>query len=117
MEYSKITKPLLVEEIKKRGLRGYSKFNKEQLIDMLETEDLLNTRLVPKKKPSPKKKQSPKKKSSPKKKPSPKKKSSPKKKPSPKKKSYDDQERSVLLTRKEMSPLKHNPLINFNYPF
>jgi len=55
MDYSKTKKSLLIEEIKKRKIEGYfSRMNKKQLIDILETDDLLNTRLVMKKK-SPKK--------------------------------------------------------------
>lgn len=58
MNYSKTKKSLLIEEIKKRKIQGYfSRMNKKQLIDILETDDLINTRLVMKKK-SPKKKTS-----------------------------------------------------------
>lgn len=44
--WSELTKPLLIEEIKKRNLKGYSKMNKDELVDMLETDDLLNTKLI-----------------------------------------------------------------------
>jgi len=36
----------LIEEIKERNLKVYSKMNKDELVDMLKTDDLLNTKLV-----------------------------------------------------------------------